>query len=262
MRVPDYSGERWRLYVGDCLETMREMEAGSVDAVVTDPPFDAKTHAGGMTRNAGAGGSLDDVSAISINFEPLADFAWLDEAFRVSRGWVLAFCSLEMLGDYAAAAGSRWVRAGIWNKPNSAPQFTGDRPAQACEGIAIMHTGGKKEWSGGGGRAFWNHPIESRFLSDGPRCHPTQKPLALMEELVRLFTPTGGIVLDTHCGSGTTGKAAISQGFSFVGCELSPDYAQIAARRIGSAPLPLDFDSPAEPAPTPKDAPAHGSLFE
>ena len=65
--------------------------------------------------------------------------------------------------------------------------------------------------------------------------HPTVKPTALMAYLCRLITPTGGVVLDPYMGSGSTGKAAVREGFSFVGCELDEDYFQIAKSRVENA---------------------------
>jgi site-specific DNA-methyltransferase (adenine-specific) len=62
--------------------------------------------------------------------------------------------------------------------------------------------------------------------------HPTVKPTALMAYLCRLITPTGGVVLDPYMGSGSTGKAAVSEGFSFTGIELDPDYYEICKARI------------------------------
>jgi DNA modification methylase len=62
--------------------------------------------------------------------------------------------------------------------------------------------------------------------------HPTVKPLMLMRYLVKLITPPGGTVLDPFAGSGSTGCAAVLEGFSFVGIEQSPEYAEIARRRI------------------------------
>lgn len=64
--------------------------------------------------------------------------------------------------------------------------------------------------------------------------HPTVKPLALMRYLCRLVTPPGGTVLDPFMGSGSTGKAAILEGFNFIGIELEKDYVEIAERRIDS----------------------------
>ena len=71
----------------------------------------------------------------------------------------------------------------------------------------------------------------------GPRKnhHPTVKPTDLMRYLVRLVTPPGGTVLDPFTGSGSTGKAATLEGFDFVGCELSDEYAEIAEARITDA---------------------------
>jgi site-specific DNA-methyltransferase (adenine-specific) len=62
--------------------------------------------------------------------------------------------------------------------------------------------------------------------------HPTVKPLALMKYLCRLICPPGGIILDPFCGSGTTGCAAVLEGFSFAGIDQSPEYCDIARARI------------------------------
>jgi hypothetical protein len=64
--------------------------------------------------------------------------------------------------------------------------------------------------------------------------HATVNPLALMRYLCRLVTPPGGIVLDPFAGSGSTGKAAIAEGFRFIGIELNPEYVAIAEARIGA----------------------------
>jgi site-specific DNA-methyltransferase (adenine-specific) len=65
--------------------------------------------------------------------------------------------------------------------------------------------------------------------------HPTVKPTDLMRYLCRLVTPPGGVVLDPFMGSGSTGKAAMIEGFQFIGCELSPEYMEIAKARVKAA---------------------------
>jgi site-specific DNA-methyltransferase (adenine-specific) len=65
--------------------------------------------------------------------------------------------------------------------------------------------------------------------------HPTVKPTALMQYLVKLVTPPGGIVLDPFTGSGSTGKAAILEGFDFIGIELTEDYWPIIEGRLKHA---------------------------
>jgi hypothetical protein len=69
--------------------------------------------------------------------------------------------------------------------------------------------------------------------------HPTVKPTDLMRYLCRLVTPPGGLVLDPFCGSGSTGKAAVQEGFRFIGIERESDYAEIARARIAGAHGPL-----------------------
>ena len=73
--------------------------------------------------------------------------------------------------------------------------------------------------------------------------------LPLMRDLCRLVTPPGGVVLDPFCGSGSTGKAALLEGFRFVGCELQPEYVAIAQARC-------------ERAATPEPGPDQLDLFE
>jgi DNA modification methylase len=75
----------------------------------------------------------------------------------------------------------------------------------------------------------------SRADRDERNNHPTVKPTDLMRYLCRLVTPKGGVILDPFAGSGSTGKAAILEGFKFVGIELNPDYAEIAKLRLSQA---------------------------
>lgn len=91
--------------------------------------------------------------------------------------------------------------------------------------------------------------------------HPTVKSVALMRWLVRLVTPPGGVVLDMFAGSGTTGVAALAEGFSFVGVERDATYAEIARGRLAHALEACGED--VEPAP-PRRAPARssGPLFD
>ena len=89
-------------------------------------------------------------------------------------------------------------------------------------------TGGRKEGSVG-----INDPRAGAGRTNGSKNnHPTVKPIALMSYLCRLITPPGGTVLDPWMGSGSTGRAAIEEGFNFIGIDLNPDYVTIASARI------------------------------
>ena len=100
---------------------------------------------------------------------------------------------------------------------------------EGCEGLEARTAGhyAQDEWSRqhmGNTPDAKRHPVRNH--------HPTVKPTALMRYLCRLVTPPNGIVLDPFMGSGSTGKAAILEGFGFVGIEREPEYLEIARRRI------------------------------
>lgn len=82
------------------------------------------------------------------------------------------------------------------------------------------------------GKPVWSENRSPRLVQNH---HPTVKPISLMRYLVRLVTPPGGTVLDPFCGSGSTGVAAMQEGFNFVGIERESEYAEIARRRIDHA---------------------------
>jgi len=88
--------------------------------------------------------------------------------------------------------------------------------------------------SGSAARFFYCAKASRRDRGDGNN-HPTVKPTDLMRYLCRLVTPPGGVVLDPFMGSGTTGKAAVLEGFRFVGIDRTEDYLPIARARIAKA---------------------------
>jgi len=223
--TPYYEQDGITVYVADCMDVLPHLER--VDHVITDPPYDAKTHAG---ARYGFGETCSEIA-----FAPLVSVEETTKALLASaRAWVVAFCSVEMLGDYARAGGSHWVRTGFWRRINGVPQFTGDRPGQPGEGIAILHSGlVKKKWNGNGRHAFWEYPI----VSNGP--HPTTKPLPLMKELVALFTDPGDLILDPFAGSLTTAVAAKHLGRRCIAIEREERFAEAGVKRLAQMVMAL-----------------------
>jgi len=174
------------LLQGDCLEVMPGL--GRVDAYIMDPPYEAEAH-GDMRRSRLNGVATRD---------PLS-FAPIDESVRRAvatyaakcSGWSITFCQPEAVTlwrDVLVDAGAKYRRAMVWCKPDSAPQFNGQGPAQGYESIVAAWCGsGVSRWNGGGRRGFFIHPqVAGRFGG-----HKTEKPIALMKELVELFTNSG-----------------------------------------------------------------------
>jgi site-specific DNA-methyltransferase (adenine-specific) len=181
----------------------------------------------GVRTNKGGNGQGGGES-VAINFDVMSDWAVVPELLRVSDRWVICFCTMMMLPEYERAAGKMWIRDGIWHRTNSAPQMTGDRPAQGCEGIAIMHRAGRKRWNGGGHQAFWDGPIE---LPER-RIHETQKPEWLMTKLIEQFTDPDDLIFDPTAGGATTGVACLRTGRRFIGCEIRPEAHVLGLARL------------------------------
>jgi site-specific DNA-methyltransferase (adenine-specific) len=94
----------------------------------------------------------------------------------------------------------------------------------------FIHDGSEEEWS-----KYFYCPKANKKDREENNNHPTVKPTDLMKYLIRLVTPKNGTVLDPFMGSGSTGKAAILEGFDFIGIELSEEYLKIAEKRINHA---------------------------
>ena len=97
-----------------------------------------------------------------------------------------------------------------------------------------LFPGARRNDSGSAARFFYCAKASRKDRGEG-NVHPTVKPTDLMRYLCRLVTPPGGVVLDPFMGSGSTGKAALLEGFRFIGCERSPEYVAIARARIAAA---------------------------
>ena len=89
--------------------------------------------------------------------------------------------------------------------------------------------------AGGSAARFFYCPKANKKDRGEGNNHPTVKPTNLMAYLVRLVTPPGGVVLDPFMGSGSTGKACKREGFNFIGCDLDPEFVELARKRIEEA---------------------------
>ena len=211
----------WRVIQGDCLAVMRDFAPGSFDAVITDIPY------GEVNRPSQGLRVFDKGIADVANFD-VATVA--GEFVRLTRGSVYVFCCTEQVsvlrGAFVAAGLSS--RLCIWQKPSPSPtngQHLWLSDIECC-------VFGKKPG------AVFNYLCRSavwRFGSDGNEHHTTQKPVNLMRYLVNASTEPGQRVLDSFCGSGTTGVACAELGRDFCGIEIDPGYCAIARKRIEAA---------------------------
>jgi site-specific DNA-methyltransferase (adenine-specific) len=232
------------LHRGDALTVLRTMPDASVDAVITDPPYNSggRTSAERTSKTARAKYTSGDAQ------HPLADFPgdnrdqrsfgyWLTllltECYRVTAdsGMALVFIDWRQLptaSDALQAAGWIWRGIAPWHKPAARPRKGGLK--QDCEFIL---------WGSKGAIDTARHAVylPGLYTASQPqgrkRVHITQKPVEVMQQLVQICPP-GGTVLDPFAGSGSTGVAALREGRSFVGIELSETHFHMARRRLST----------------------------
>ena len=217
------------LHLGDCLDVMQGIPDGSVDMVMTDPPY-------GM--NFQSNWSKNGPRHKKIEGDSAADFRWLQDAFRLLKpdgGSLISFCDWN--------TSHRWreeiERAGfviksqvIWDRLHHG---MGDlKGAFAPQHDIVWYaTKGRRIFVNGRPKSVMRHKRPSPADDHG---HPTCKPVALMEELIRATDDgSGSVVLDPFLGSGTTGVAAANTGRRFIGIERDPDYFTVAQARIQKA---------------------------
>jgi site-specific DNA-methyltransferase (adenine-specific) len=225
------------LHCGDGIAGMAAMPDRSVDVVCTDPPYSEHVHAKQWIGAAltAQGGPRCSTAHASLGFDaitPEVAQAFGVQCARLARRWVIVFADLEWHHRWREWMPLPCVRVCVWDKVDSAPQFTGDRPAASAEVFMLFHADGRKRWNGGGKRNVYRAEVNGER---GAKPHPSTKPLALMEQIVSDFTDAGELVADPFSGSGTTGVACKRLGRRFVGWEINEKFHAAAVKRLDAA---------------------------
>lgn len=237
------------LYCGDCLEVLEGLEGTVFNACITDPPF-------GTTQC-----SWDSV----IDFDKM----WNALSHCVKEDGAVVLFGTEPFSSHlrlSARHGFHFKYDWVWHKSKSGSAFSAKyRPVCKHEMISVFGRGrtvynpqttpgtpysrnhkkssddknNHKIGLSAGGRSVndgFRHPTTVQFFQQKWRrqdqLHPTQKPVELMEYLIRTYTNEGDIVLDFAAGSGTTGVAAMNCGRKCVLIEKEPKYCEIARKRL------------------------------
>jgi site-specific DNA-methyltransferase (adenine-specific) len=244
------------LMLGDCLEMMSEIEDGSVDLVLTDPPYGTTACAWDsiiplpemwallrrVLKPAGAAvftASQPFTSVLATSNLDWFKYCWVWEKSRATghvharnkpmkkHEDVLVFSSGTTVHASQSASRMTYSPQGLVKKAVPTIRKSGGT-SNAVMGARPSHKDALQEFEG------YPHSV-LRFASESKTVHPTQKPVALMEYLIRTYTNEGEVVLDFTMGSGTTGVAALQAGRRFIGIEQDEDYFDIAEARIMAA---------------------------
>lgn len=231
----------YKLLKGDCLELMKKIPDKSIDMILCDLPY-------GSTRN-----KWDSVISL--------DNLWKQYSRIIKdNGCIALFCDGLFMADLMKSNIKMWRYNLIWDKQRGCDFLNANvKPLKSHEEIAIFYkkkpTYNKQLWYstpykktkngslstnyGDRGVAFTESLDGTRnplsilsYARDGNRLHPTQKPVALLEYLIKTYTNENELVLDNCMGSGSTGIACLHTNRNFIGIELDKDYFEIAKDRI------------------------------
>ena len=220
------------LYLGDCMEAMQDIADGTIDSVISDPPYGID-YLSNMTDN--------HHKLVSDGYDAwLAALpSWFRAMKRVLKEEGVACCccggggktpvtavaTLEFIKHFHLITTVVWDKQRIGMGWHYRPQYE----------TVLVGSKTKDKYSWHTDRKNVSNVIQCGKIIPQKGEHPTVKPVRLMKEFVLLHTLKDEIVLDPFMGSGTTGVAAIEAGRKFVGMELDPEYYDLARRRIDAA---------------------------
>lgn len=253
-----------KIYQGDCLEVLKGVESGSVDAVITDPPYGTTACSWDtvipfepmweqlkrITKKNGAivlFGSQPFTSALVMSNPDMFKYSWIYKKRCASNFAQAKYAPMKEHEDVLVFAKGKVKYYPIKEER----QGSGKERAKYAYSDKSRHASGdfvgnikgdydKENDSGNDETRYPSSIQEFNNRASGDRgLHPTQKPLALMEYLIRTYTNEGELALDFACGSGTTCVAAKNLNRNYIGIELNPDYVKIAEDRVRGTTPPL-----------------------
>ncbi len=224
-----------RIEVADYHDFMLSFPVGSVDLILTDPPYTISKKTGFMSVVNGV-----KRFAVSMDFGPwdhvqvdLLDMSRVLHRALRQGGTAIVWYDLWKIGELKEAmeeAGFKMLRQIIWQKTNPVPlnmkaTYLSNSREMAVAGVK----GGKPTFNSEYDSGVYELPIPRH---NGHRRHPTQKPELIFSELVRKHSNPGDLVVDPFLGSGTTAVAAIKNARVFAGCDIDEKYVEISRARV------------------------------
>lgn len=220
--MTDYKDDSIWLMKGDCLERMKEISSGSVDMVLTDPPY-------GM--NLKPQRSSGKFHGVSIKNDDALDWcdSFFSECYRVTKGnsASMFFCSHHCVSEFIQSAkktGYEIKNLMVWDKGH----FGIGGNWRPCHELILLCVKGR----------FVTHSnnlktiINFKKVHHSKAIHPTEKPVNLLEHLIAEPDYDPVVILDPFMGSGSTGVAASNLGRKFIGIEMDDHYFEVAKGRI------------------------------
>jgi site-specific DNA-methyltransferase (adenine-specific) len=242
------------LMLGDCLERMAEIPDGSVDMVLTDPPYGTTAckwdavipfepmwdQLKRVTKGNGVivmTASQPFTSALVMSNVAMFKYCWVWEKSKASNFLQAAYMPLKAHEDvvvFSQSSKTTYNPQMVDGTPYSGEKRAGKKGSNS-DVVNNVPNPTFRRGSPDGKRKPRTVQYFKTPESEGKTHHPTQKPVALMEYLIRTYTNEGETVLDFTMGSGTTGVACVKTGRNFIGIERDEGYFKVADDRIKEA---------------------------
>lgn len=236
-------GDNVVLYLGDCLEVLPTLQAGSIDGVVADPPYSSGGQfRGDRTQKTVAKyvhGSSKDTFRINFtgdNRDQRAYLAWCSlwmlACHRAAHSGAVFCCfsdwrQVPVLTDAIQAGGWVWRNMATWWKPGVRMQK--GRFSQSAEYILYGSYGIPANGEYSPQNVYKSQPVNGR-----DKIHIAEKPIDVIKWIIGV-TPKGAIILDPFMGGGAAGVACVQTGRKYIGIEIDPNYFNVAGERIQEA---------------------------
>ncbi|KKF55989.1 DNA-cytosine methyltransferase [Streptococcus uberis 6780] len=227
----------------DCSNAMKNINSGSVDLILTDPPYNLgvfmknrDTNLHKMRDNFFGAAGWDDMEYDDW-IESMDSFFYESSRIMKKGGSMIMFMSLikiETIIQLATKHGFYYKTTGIWHKTNPMPRNMNLHFVNSTEAWLYFTYRTRTGTFNNEGKLFHDF-IETSLVTKNEKIfgkHPTQKPIQLISHFVELLSNSGDLIVDPFMGSGTTGVVAKSLGRNFIGIELSEEYFDISSKRI------------------------------
>ena len=215
--------KKFELWQGDCLELMKNIPDGSVDLVLTDPPY-------GMAFKSNYRKEKYNEIQNDKSLEWLERY--ISECYRVlkNNSAIYCFCSWHNVDVFKQAIEKKFKVKNIliWEKNNTSMGDLKGSYAPKYEMIIFAHKG-RKLLNG------FRYADIIKARRTGNKNHPTEKPVDLLETIIKNSSDENSVVFDGFMGSGSTGVACVKTNRHFIGIELDEGYFKIAKKRIEEA---------------------------
>jgi site-specific DNA-methyltransferase (adenine-specific)/modification methylase len=227
------------IYTADSFEKIKEVPDQSVDVILTDPPYNLGMYSTGNIKMSWRADFNNDIA--QWDQETFDPSAWVAEFQRILKptGNIFGFTSYNLLGEWHRAFDPVFdtFQFMVWHKTNPAPKLRRAGFLNSCELIVCAWNKGHT-WNFGRQNEMHNF-IETPICMGHERVknpkHPTQKPVKVLQHLLKLGSKEGDLVFDPFMGVGSTGVAALKMQRRFLGFEKEPAYVIASAPRLEAA---------------------------